>query len=224
MNLSVILPMLNEEELIENSIETIFKYLEKFPKSEIIAIEDGSKDKTLQILNQLKKKYKNLKVIVHKKNKGYGSALRDGIKNSSHDWVFFTDADMQFSIKDLDDLLPFTKDFDFIVGYRKERADANKQKFRSWVYNRLVRILFRVPVRDVDCAFKLMRRSAVSRIHFKSNSFFVSAELMVRVRRKGYRIKEIGVKHLPRIKGQSTVTTKKTIETIIDLIKLRISL
>lgn len=224
MNLSVILPIFNEEELIEDSITTIFKYLDGFSKAEIVAVEDGSKDNTLQILNQLKKKYKNLKVVVHKKNKGYGAALRNGIKNSSYDWVFFTDADMQFAIKDLDTFLPFTKDFDFIVGYRKERADANKQKFRSWVYNRLVRVLFRVPVRDVDCAFKLMRKSAVSQIKFKSDSFFVSAELMVRVKRKGYRIKEIGVKHLPRIKGQSTVTIKKTIETIFDLIKLRISL
>lgn len=224
MNLSIILPILNEEELIEDSITSIFTYLNNFQKSEIVAVDDGSRDKTLTILKNLQKKNKNLKIIVHKKNKGYGAALRDGIKNASYDWVFFTDADMQFAIKDLNHFIPFTKDFDFVVGYRKERADTHKQKFRSWVYNRLVRVLFGLPLKDVDCAFKLMRKSSASKIYFKSNSFFVSAELMIKARKKGLRIKEIGVKHHPRIKGQSTVTIKRTIDTILDLIKLRISL
>lgn len=215
--------MLNEQEGIRDSIRDILKYSKYFSKFEIVAVDDGSKDNTLSILKDLKKENNNIKIVEHKKNKGYGAALRSGVKNSSYDWVFFTDADMQFDMKELLDFIPYTDRFDFIVGYRKQRADPSKAKFRSWTYNRLVRILFGLPLKDVDCAFKLMRKSSVSKIYTSSNSFFISAELMTKAHKKGLRIKEIGVRHLPRKKGKSTVTIKRILYTILDLIKLRLS-
>ena len=223
MNLSIILPILNEQEGIGDSISDVLKYAKYFSKFEIVAVNDGSKDKTLSILKKLQNKNKKIKIVNHKTNKGYGAALRSGIKNSSYDWVFFTDADMQFDIKELLGFLPYTKYFDFIVGYRKGRADSPKVKFRSWVYNRMVRTLFGLPLKDVDCAFKLMKKSAVSKISTSSNSFFISAELMTKAHRKRIKIKEIGVQHLPRRKGKSTVTIKRVMYTIFDLIKLRLS-
>lgn len=223
MNLSIILPILNEQEGIRDAIFEILKFSKYFSKLEIVAVNDGSKDNTLSLLENLKKKNKNIKIVSHKVNKGYGAALRSGIKNSSYDWVFFTDADMQFDMKELLGFLPYTKDYDFVVGYRDGRADSPKVKFRSWVYNRLVRILFGLPLKDVDCAFKLMKKSSVSKIRTSSNSFFISAELMTKAHKKRVRIKEIGVKHRPRRKGKSTVTVMRVLHTIMDLIKLRLS-
>ncbi|MEX2007723.1 MAG: glycosyltransferase family 2 protein [Candidatus Levyibacteriota bacterium] len=223
MNLSIILPILNEQEGIRDSIADILSYSKYFSELEIIAVNDGSKDNTLSILEDLKKKNKRIKIVSHKTNRGYGAALRSGIKNSSYDWVFFTDADMQFDMKELLGFLPHTKNFDFIVGFREGRADPPKVKFRSWVYNRLVRMLFGLPLKDVDCAFKLMKKTAVSKIRTSSNSFFISAELMTKAHKKRLRIKEIGVKHRPRRKGKSTVTIKRVLHTILDLVKLRLS-
>lgn len=223
MNLSIILPILNEQEGIRDAISETLKLSRHFSKFEIVAVNDGSKDNTLPLLENLKKQNKNIRIVSHKVNKGYGAALRSGIKNSSYDWVFFTDADMQFDMKELLGFLPYTKDYDFVVGYRDGRADSPKVKFRSWVYNRLVRILFGLPLKDVDCAFKLMKKSSVSKIRTSSNSFFISAELMTKAHKKRVRIKEIGVKHRPRRKGKSTVTVMRVLHTIMDLIKLRLS-
>lgn len=225
MNLSIILPIYNEEKVIGKSISTILFNTEKlFDKIEIIAVNDGSKDNTANILESIESKDKRVKIVTHIINKGYGAALKSGIKSVSYEWIFFTDADMQFSIKDIAKLTPFIKNFDFIVGYRKNRADSLRRKFTSWTYNRIVRTLFSLHLKDVDCAFKLMRKSAISRIPIRSNSFFVSAELMIKAYQKKFRIKELGVQHLPRRKGISTVTFKRVLYTIFDLINLRLSL
>lgn len=220
MNLSVVIPIYNEDELLEHSVKKIFSHSKNFSKFELIAVDDGSSDKTPFILEKLSRRYKTLKIVRHKKNKGYGAALRSGIKSSRFNWVFFTDADLQFSLEDLSKFLPYTNKFDFIVGYRKNRADSSKRKFTSWVYNRTIKILFSLPLRDVDCAFKLMRRSSVSQISFFSDSFFVSTELMVKAYKKKFRIMELGVRHLPRKRGKSTVTLRRILHSIHDLIKL----
>jgi glycosyltransferase involved in cell wall biosynthesis len=225
MKLSVILPILNEECLIDESIIVILQKTETFCKDvELIAIDDGSTDRTPQLLLELSRKERRIKVITHKKNIGYGAALKSGIKHASYEWIFFTDADMQFDIAELRDFIQYTHEYDFIVGYRKKRADVIKRKFISFIYNRINRILFGLPLRDVDCAFKLMKRKAVSNIPIVSNSFFVSVELLVRVSKKGFQIKELGVTHFSRKRGVSKVTPKQVVSTIRDLVRLKKSL
>ncbi|MEK7070600.1 MAG: glycosyltransferase family 2 protein, partial [Patescibacteria group bacterium] len=204
MDLSIILPIFNEEEVIEESILNILKKAEKITKNlEVLAVNDGSIDSTNTILNRLAKKDKRIRVITHSPNKGYGAVLKTGIKEAKYDWLFFTDADMQFDISELVGFFPFTKDYDYVIGKRLKRADAPRRVFISGVYNRILRFIFQLPIRDVDCAFKLMRRKTVESIPFKSDSFFVSAELMIRSIKKGVKIKELGVHHYPRIKGES---------------------
>ncbi len=221
MDLSIILPIFNEEEVIEESILNILKKAEKITKNlEVLAVNDGSIDSTNTILNRLAKKDKRIRVITHSPNKGYGAVLKTGIKEAKYDWLFFTDADMQFDISELVGFFPFTKDYDYVIGKRLKRADAPRRVFISGVYNRILRFIFQLPIRDVDCAFKLMRRKTVESIPFKSDSFFVSAELMIRSIKKGVKIKELGVHHYPRIKGESTVTIKQILKTINDLRKL----
>ena len=221
MNLSIVLPIYNEEKIIEKSILEIINPRIKFCDNiEILAINDGSRDNTLHILESLAKQDKRIKIISHNTNMGYGAALRSGIKNARWEWIFFTDADMQFNVSELKAFLPFINGLDFIVGYRKNRADSLKRKFISYIYNKLVKILFKLPLRDVDCAFKLMKKSSLANVKFFSDSFFVSVELMVKSFQKGYRIKEVGVNHYPRVSGTSKVTYGKILLSLIDLVKL----
>lgn len=221
MNLSIILPILNEGEIIEQSITSILKKAEKLTdKVEIVAVDDGSTDSTPEILKRLAGKDKRIRIVTHSPNLGYGAALRSGVSSAKYDWVFFTDSDMQFDIDDIKNFLPYMKSFDYVVGKRIKRADAFRRIIISGVYNAILRFIFRLPMRDVDCAFKLMKRGVVRSIPYKSNSFFVSAELMVRSIKKGVKIKELEVHHLPRIRGQSKVTPSQILRTLKDLFKL----
>lgn len=225
MNISIILPIFNEENLVDQSILDILKKSKKiFHNVEIIAVDDGSTDETPKILIKLKKDEKRIKIITHKTNKGYGATLRSGVNHAKFDWIFFTDSDMQFNIQEVKHFISYTNTYDFVIGYRMQRADSWRRKIISRIYNMTVRIIFGIPLRDVDCAFKLMRKSALSRVKFYSNSFFMSVEVMVKARHLGFRIKELGVHHYPRTKGTSKVTYKRILLTIIDLVKLRFSL
>jgi glycosyltransferase involved in cell wall biosynthesis len=225
MKLTIILPVLNEEAGIKQSISAILTKVTVFcPDVQLLIIDDGSTDKTAAILRQVQKKDNRIAVITHPKNAGYGAALRSGIEYAMHDWIFFTDADMQFDCSELEKFLPKIRQFDFIIGYRRKRADALQRRIVSGIYNRLIRMLFGLKVRDVDCAFKLMRKSALKKIDLRSNSFFVSVELMVKAFKLNFRITELGVEHYPRVRGDSTVTGKQMVRSMIDLMKLYRSL
>lgn len=218
MNISVILPIYNEAAGIEETIRSIAST--KIPgvsTLEIVAVDDGSQDSTPRILSRLSKKYANITIVTHSPNRGYGATLKSGARAATHDWILFMDADMQFNIKSLKPFLKYTEDYDYVIGYRKDRADNTRRKFISFLYNRIVRFMFGLPIRDVDCAFKLMKRNTVRRIKGLPNSFFVSAALMIKSLRQGMLIKELPVKHLPRTKGVSTVTIPQVIRTIRDL-------
>lgn len=221
VDLSVIVPVLNEEAVVEQTITDLKKKLTPLSRRlQIVAVDDGSTDQTSRILDSLARSDKRISVARHPTNFGYGAALRTGLTKTRFPWVFFTDADLQFNAVELRHLFPYRFSYDFIVGFRRKRADSLKRVIISAVYNRLIRFLFGLPLRDVDCAFKLMRRSALLRIPFYSNSFFMSVELMVKARKKGYRIKELGVSHYPRRRGESKVTPRRILFTIIDLVRL----
>jgi glycosyltransferase involved in cell wall biosynthesis len=221
MKISIVLPIYNEERVITQTLQDILQKVKKHVSQiEVIAVDDGSTDKTRETLATLQKKFKEIVVVSHAVNKGYGAALRSGVMKASFDWVFFTDSDLQFDISEIKKFLPHAKGYDFIVGYRMQRADSPKRRFISFGYNRIVRLMFHLPLRDVDCAFKLMRKKSLLDIKFSSNSFFVSAECMVKAFKKGYRIKEIGVRHFPRRQGVSKVTTRKALLTLFDLARL----
>lgn len=223
MKVSVVIPVFNEEHIIEKSIKNLAKELSAyFTDLEILPVNDGSIDKTGHILHTLSLRDKRIRPILHKINLGYGAALKSGIAAAKHDWIFFTDADMQFNVKEITRFLPHTNHFDMIVGKRANRADSLKRKIISSFYNRFVRVLFGLPLQDVDCAFKLMRKSSLSIIDIQSDSFFVSVEVMVKALRNKLRIKELAVTHYPRAKGESKVTFKRILLTIRDLVTLKI--
>ena len=212
--ISVVLPAYNEEESIVPLLEESIPVLEKlavppFEEScqwEIIVVDDGSRDETAEQTWKVIDRYpENVRCISHETNRGYGCALRTGFEASRYDLVFYTDADGQFSLGDLRFFLPHIEDHDMVVGFRVYRFDPLLRLVLSWGYNRLVRFLFRVRVRDVDCSFKLMRREVLESIGLETDDFFIDTELVARARRWNFRIMEKGVKHYPRRAGESSL-------------------
>jgi dolichol-phosphate mannosyltransferase len=173
---------------------------------EIIVVDDGSTDGTSDALGDLLiEHHPTLRVIRHRVNSGYGAAIRTGFVNSRSRLAFYTDSDRQFDIAELEWFLPLVADHDVVIGFRVYRYDSVLRCILSWFYNRLVRVLFRVRVRDVDCAFKLFRREVVDKITIESTDFFVDTELVARARKWNFRIIEKGVRHYPRLAGETTV-------------------
>lgn len=203
-NISVFLPTYNESENIKQAILSIQKFLKKnFLQYEIIIVNDGSNDDTKKIVTLLAQSDKRIKLINHKKNLGYGAALRTGFNSTKYDLVFYTDADNQFDINDLTKVLPLTKKYDIISGYRIRRQDPLMRIFISSVYNIIISIIFRMNIRDIDSSFKLYKKKVLDALTLKSNTGLIDAEVFIKARKKGFTIGQIGVNHYPRLKGKS---------------------
>jgi glycosyltransferase involved in cell wall biosynthesis len=223
--LSVVLPAYNEEANIERVVRSCVAYLEaRMPDYELLVVNDGSHDRTGEILNRLQNEFPRLRPLHHPQNRGYGAALRTGFDAASKRFVFYMDGDGQFDISDLDHLLPLATDEDHIVtGFRIERRDPfirrlNAKLFGGW----LVRIMLGVRVRDLNCAFKLIPKKVFERIVLESPGALINAELYGRAVRKGFGIKEVGVHHYPRPAGvQTGAHLRVIIRAFYDLFRLR---
>ncbi len=223
--LSVVLPAFNEEANVERVVNDCIAYLESSGLDyEIIVVNDGSRDKTGQILDQMKAQIPRLRPQHHPQNRGYGAALRTGFEASTKRFVFYMDGDGQFDIKELDTILPLATDEDHIVtGYRIKRNDPfirrlNARLFGGW----LVRVMLNVYVTDLNCAFKLIPKKVLDAIRLESTGALINAELYGRAVRKGFKIKEVGVHHYPRIAGTQTGAHPLVIlRAFYDLFRLR---
>lgn len=204
-SISVFLPTFNEEENIKVCVLSIKKYLDKrFEDYEILVISDGSTDNTNKIVAELAKKDKRIKLFARKKKLGYGAGLRSGFSHSSKDLIFYTDADNQFNIEDMDRLLPMLSSYDIISAYRVDRKDPLMRIFIAIVYNMLIRILFNLKIRDIDASFKLYKKEIFKNMRLVTNTGLTDAEVLIKAQRQGFKIEQIGVAHYPRIHGRTT--------------------
>ncbi len=221
--ISITLPAYNEADNIEALSKEIMGYCEgkKIPY-EIIIVNDGSADETGKIADALAAKHTTISVIHHSPNKGYGRSLLDGFKTSKYEYLFFTDADRQFKIKSLDEFIPYARDgsVDMVIGYRIDRQDPFMRKFLSGCFNLLIRIIFGLKVKDIDCAFKLFKKKSFDALGIQSGDFLFNAEMLTKARVKHLSIREIGVRHYPRAGGTSTVSPKHIILTLKCLFSL----
>lgn len=203
--LSLFFPAYNEEKNIVKAVmlayETLSKLAEKF---EIIIVNDGSRDKTQEISEQLCKRYPHIHLVNHDHNKGYGSALCSGFQKCKYDYIFFTDADNQFDLLEIRKLIEPIKDTDIVAGYRIKRKDPFYRTINAWGFNMLVRLLFNIKIRDIDCAFKLFRKSVTDSINMESVGALINTEIIVKSAKKGFRIKQVGITHYPRFFGAQT--------------------
>jgi glycosyltransferase involved in cell wall biosynthesis len=215
LSISMVLPAFNEEENIVEAARQCLEFATKrFRAAEVIVVDDGSKDDTAKVVTELARDWPQLKLISFAQNRGYGAAIAAGFCAATSDLVFFTDADLQFDVRELADLVPLIGEADAVMGFRVYRYDSVLRCVLSWVYNRIVRVLFRVKVRDVDCSFKLFTRKVVDRLHLESTDFFIDTEMVARTRRLGFKIVEKGVRHYPRKHGHTTVRASHIPKTL----------
>lgn len=171
---------------------------------EIIAVDDGSKDQTFERASAMAKADPRIRVVRHEVNRGYGAAVWTGLTSGTMEYAFFTDGDRQFDVAQLAELIPLIAQKDAVVGYRVNRQDNAIRIMNAHAWNWLIRTLLNVPVRDVDCAFKLFRRDALEDLKIKSGGAMFSAELLARLVAGGAKIVEHPVRHLPRESGVSS--------------------
>lgn len=215
VKLSVVLPAYNEIASLEEAIGQCDRLQNEIAGGvEVIVVDDGSRDGSTMLLESLARTRPWLRVVTHQVNRGYGAALRSGFAGSRGEFVFYTDADNQFDITELIEHMPLIHDADLLAGYRVYRYDPLPRLFVSWVYNRIVRLLFRVKVRDVDCSFKVIRRNRLDAILLSSDDFFIDTEIVARGRKWNWRIKEVGVRHYPRRAGKTTVRPSDVSRTL----------
>lgn len=224
--ISVVLPAFNEEDNVDSCMKSVIASLEEigFERFEIIFVNDGSIDNTGPKADEWASRNKRIKVIHHPSNLGYAMALKSGFDAACEALVFYTDSDNQFDLKELGLLLEHIDTNDIVTGFRVYRFDPLTRLVLSWCFNLLVRIVFRINAKDIDCAFKLFRKKVLESINIESKQFFVDAEVLAKASFLGYRIKEIPVRHYPRPAGRSTIRPTHVPYTLWELARMWINI
>ena len=214
----------NVRGLVEEALATLPGLAETF---EIIVVDDGSRDETPPIADELAAAHPEVRAVHHPTNLGYGAALRSGFAAARFDHLAFTDGDRQFKVADLGRLIEPLRagDTDAVVGYRIRRADPLLRTVYARLYRLANLIFFRLTVRDVDCACKLFTRASLEGVSVESGGAFFSAELLIKLRARGRRLAEVGVPHYPRTAGSSTGAKPQVVlRAVRDFWALRVRL
>lgn len=226
-SISVFFPCYNDAYSIKKLVEDAFYTLKQISHDyEVIVVDDGSKDQSKNILNRLTRKYPKLKLIFHQNNQGYGGALKTGFQTASKELIFYTDGDGQYDVKELPILLNLmTDDVNFVNGMKMARNDPTYRIVIGNIYSFLARWLFWLPIHDVDCDFRLIRKSLLDKIVLKSNSGSICVELVKKAQRAGGGFRQVSVHHFARRSGHSQFFNPKRIfSTLKELFLLRIHL
>ena len=221
-SLSAFFPAYNEEKNVQKLTRNLLKVLPEVAEEyEIVIVNDGSTDRTKEIIHRLAKENRCIRVVHHKENLGYGAAIRSGLINSRYSYIFFTDGDNQFNVFEIKKLIRYINGYDIIAGYRVNRKDNSVRKFNAWIWNILVRLLFGLKMRDVDCAFKLFRREVVNKINTQAEGAMINTEILAQARKYGFTIKQVGIHHYPRQWGkQSGANFEVIVKAFWELIKV----
>lgn len=227
--LTIAMPAYNEGENIGAMIEEALQVLTPLVTDlEIIVVDDGSRDNTAVVVAELAVVHPAVRLVQHEGNKGYGTAVWTGLTSATKDLIFFTDADRQFDLREIVLLLDKLPQADLVVGYRQPRRDPLMRRLNGKGWSALVTILFGYTARDIDCAFKLMRRQVVDalRHEVQSGGATFSAEFLVRAKRAGFRIAEVPIGgHRPRVAGSPTGAKPAVIvRAFRELVQVRMQL
>lgn len=222
--LSVFFPVFNEEGNIGNTVEKAINVLNRLKiEYEIIIVNDGSIDNTAQVVDSLVKKNAKIRVIHHPQNLGYGEALKSGFYNARYDTVVYTDGDGQFDFSEVTKFLEKIENNDLVIGYRKKRQDPFFRILFKQGWKLSLWAMFGSTLKDVDCGFKMIRREVLEKIpHLESaRGAMINPELVIKAKKKGFKIAQVGVNHYPRLSGKPTgANLRVIIKSYTDLLKL----
>lgn len=226
-SLSIVIPAYNEEANVAEAVRQVSQaMLDLGLEHEIIVVNDGSRDRTGDIVRELTMSIAGLKLVEHFPNRGYGGALKAGFAAAAKDLIAFTPADNQFDFREIAHLLDkLAPDVVLVSGRRIDRKDNAIRKFNGFGWNTVVRILFGYLIKDIDCGFKVFRRWVLDRIHIESNGAMIDTEMLAELRARGYKLAEVPVTHLPRTAGSPTGANLKVIARAFrDLFRFRLRL
>ena len=206
-SISFFFPCYNEALNIGSMIEQAVQVGEAYGADyEVVVVDDGSQDNSSAVVERYAKENPRVRLVQHDFNQGYGAALRTGFQSVTKDLVFMADGDNQFRVNDIEKLFAKIDGCDVVTGYRLRRQDGPLRRLNGRLWTWLNRTLFGLPVRDVDCAFKLLRRKCLAGVELKSKQLLIHSELLARLKKKGCKIQEIGVDHFPRTQGKASAT------------------
>ncbi len=219
-SISLIFPLYKDERSVKKMILNSLKILKKVAKNyEIIAIDDGCPEKSGKIAEKYSKKNSKIRVFFHKKNLGYGAALKTGLKKCKNDWIFMIDGDAEYDVNDLFRLLKVSKDCDLVITYRYKKKYSTNRIVISWIYNAILRLIFKIKFRDISTGSRFVSRKLVENIKLESNSPFIGAELAIKAGLADYKVGEVGIHTFPRtFSTGSTVSIKNILLTLKDMV------
>lgn len=226
-SISVLFPAFNDAGTIASMVLCARRTLRQLSCDyEILVVDDGSRDGTGFILEELKQVVPELRVICHETNRGYGAALASGFRGAQKDLVFYTDGDAQFDPRELPLLVrELRAEIDFVSGYRKRRADPFFRVLLGNPYHRLVRAAFGLKLRDIDCDFRLFRRHVLAGIELSQSDGSMCIELLRKLDVSGFRFAEVPVRHYPRVYGRSQYfTLRGVLGSYLQLFRLWVRL
>ncbi len=219
-------PVFDEEQNVGAVIESARTIGARLAQDfEVVVVDDGSRDGSAAIIDAWATRDPRVRAVHHAANAGYGAALRSGLREARGALVFFSDADLQFDLAELEHLIAHTRDFDIVAGYRSPRSDPWPRIIIARFWAGIVRLLFGLQVRDIDCAFKLFHRRVVDELPLASVGAFINTELLVRARAAGFRIHQVPVSHRRRRHGRQTGARPRVIaRAFVELLRLYRSL
>ena len=225
--LSVFFPAYNDSGTIASLVIASLKAAERLTSDfEVIVVDDGSADATAEIADELARTYPQVRVVHHERNRGYGGALRSGFSAATKELIFYTDGDAQYDPAEMESLWKaFSDDVDLVNGYKISRSDPLHRIVIGRIYHHTVKLLFGLKVRDVDCDFRLLRRTIFDRVGLQKDSGVICLEMMKKIQDAGFRIAEVPVHHYHRAYGRSQFFNfRRLARTGVDVLKLWVAL
>ncbi|MBI2660072.1 glycosyltransferase family 2 protein [Candidatus Woesearchaeota archaeon] len=204
-NVTMFFPAYNEAENIPKLLNSAVSVLEDAANDYeiLVIVYEGSTDGTIDFVKKFAAKNSKIKLLIQPKDrKGIGYAKMMGFKNAKFQYIFYADSDNQFDLNEFKKFIPYIEKYDIIAGYRTERHDPKTRIIISRIYNSIMRLLFGAKERDLDCAFRLVNKRVINGINLVCTTGVATTELLAKARKKGFRIKEIGISHYPRILGK----------------------
>lgn len=219
-SLTVFFPVYNDEHTIERITQKALEVCRSLTDDyEIIIIDDGSPDRSGEIADRLAAEHDCVRAIHHGRNRGYGAAVRTGLAASTKAWICFTDGDDEYDLHDLKKLWRLRHHYGLVITFRYVRRYSSSRVVISRAYNRILRLLFKTPYRDISTGLRLVEKDVVDRLQLESNSPFIGAEIAIRTMLMGYPVGEVGIQTFPREFGQGSATSPTNIcKTIVDMV------